>query len=137
MIESLATLFGDRFAHLGGYMKADTYIPIEQYVEEINRTKIIVNTQTIIERDQIKGRIKEVLSCGGFLLEQRTPNTNRFLENSGVVMFDDVGDAYRKILYYLVNESEREKLAKASREWLLNKYSPRTYVETVLGKLNA
>lgn len=135
LIRDLSAALGPAFAHLGGYMAGDTFLPREDYVHALNTARIVVNTQTVPERDQIKGRIKEALSCGAFLLEQDAPNARWFLEGSGVVLFADAPDAIAKIRHYLDRPEERARIAAASRDWLLARHSPRAYVDAVMGAL--
>ena len=56
VIAALQQRYGSRFRHLGGLMPWDKRIPVEEYVQAINRAKIVVNTQTASERVQVKGR---------------------------------------------------------------------------------
>lgn len=124
VVAALAERFGTRFHHLGGHMAEDKYVSIEAYVDAINRTKIIVNTQTYLHRQQIKGRVREVLSCGGFLLEQDNPESREFLEGSGVIFFSDMPDLIAKIDYYLAHDAERERIARATHDWYRARYTP-------------
>ncbi len=131
-VEALSKRYGHRFKKLGGYMPEDTFLSFDDYVLAINQSKIIVNTQTREERDQIKGRIKEVLSCGGFLIDQATPNTRRYYGDAPVVLFNDLDDLLAKIDYFLEHEDEREAIAAASHEWMTRRHSPKAYVRALL-----
>ncbi len=135
-IRQLSENFTNQFEHLGGYMTGDTFLSFDDYARAINQSKIIVNTQTSTRRDQVKGRVKEVLACGTFLLEQDTPNTRRFLEGSGVILFSDFDDLRNKIRYFLNHEREREDIAAKTRQWMLARYSPQIYVSKIIEALN-
>lgn len=124
IIAGLAQRFGSRFRHIGGHMTEDKFITIEDYVDAINRTKIIVNTQTYLERPQIKGRVREVLSCGGFLLEQDNSESREFLADSGVIFFSDLADLVAKIEHYLAHDGERARIARETYDWYQARYTP-------------
>ena len=135
-VNALGERYGDRFRKLGGYMPEDTFLSFDDYVLAINQTKIIVNTQTREERDQIKGRIKEVLSCGGFLIDQATPNTRRYFADAPVPLFSDLDDLFAKIDYYLDHDDERDAIAQASHDWMVARHSPQGFVRAVLGAVD-
>jgi spore maturation protein CgeB len=120
---------------MGGYMADDRFLSTDEYVRAINESRVVINTQTSTRRDQIKGRIKEVLSCSSFLLEQDSPNARRFLEGSGVPLFTNAEEAARLALYYLDHAQEREAMAAQSRAWVLAHHSPDKYVNQILGAL--
>lgn len=132
VMAALAQRFGARFRHLGGHTAEDTFVPIEAYVDAIHRTKVIVNTQTYLDRPQIKGRVREVLSCGGFLLEQDNAESRQFLEGSGVVFFSDIPDLIAKIEYYLAHDDERDRIARATHDWYGARYTPDLALQKII-----
>ena len=132
VIAALAQRFGPRFEHLGGHMAEDKFLSLEGYVDAINRTKIIVNTQTYLHRPQIKGRVREVLSCGGFLLEQDNVESREFLAGSGVTFFTDIPDLIAKIDHYLAQDAERDRIARATHEWYRARHTPDQALQRVI-----
>lgn len=131
VIDALQARYGAGFRHLGGYAPGDTYISIEDYVAAINRAKIVVNTQTA-GRYQLKGRVREVLSCGGFLLEQDNSESREFLAGSGVVMFAGRDDLFPAIDAYLADDAARERIARAARAWYLERYTPDLVMQQII-----
>lgn len=131
----LHTRYGARFQRLGGFMKEDRYLSVDDYVDCIRASRISINTQTRPERVQIKGRAKEVLACGGFLLEQDNPESRRFLEGSGVEFFSGFEELGRKLDYWLEHESERAKRAAESCAWYRARSRPDEHVDRILAAL--
>lgn len=132
VIAALSGRYGERFRHLGGYMPTDKFLAAEDYVEAINRAKIVVNTQTAPQRVQVKGRVREVLSCGGFLLEQDNPESRAFLDGSGVRLFGGVDQLFELIDTYLRDQSDREQIAHASHLWYKARYTPDILMQSIL-----
>lgn len=135
MIAALTLRYGPRFRHLGGHFASDQFLTLEQYIQGLNQTRIVVNTQTFMERIQLKARVREVLSCGAFLLEQDNEESRRFLEGSGVVLFGSYPDLFAKIDYYLAHDEERESLARQAHEWYRARYSPDRAMQQVVDAL--
>ena len=132
VIEALRQRYGERFRHLGGHMPWDKFVTAEEYVDAINRARIVVNTQTARERVQVKGRVREVLSCGGFLLEQDNPESREFLEGSGVAFFSGIEGLQAAIDTYLAQDTERERLARAAHDWYRARYTPDLAMQRIL-----
>ena len=135
VVAALRQRYGSRFVNAGGYMPGDNYLSYADYANLIHRAKIIVNTQTRPEREQVKGRVREVLACGGFLLEQSTGETERFLDGSGVILWNDMSDLGAKIDRYLADEGQREHIAATAHAWYQERYPARTYFDEVLALL--
>lgn len=132
VIAALAERFGPRFQHLGGHMAEDKFMSLESYVDAINRAKIVVNTQTYLHRPQIKGRVREVLSCAGFLLEQDNEESRAFLDGSDVVFFSDIPDLIAKVEHYLAHDAERDRIARATHDWYIARYTPDLALQQVV-----
>ena len=88
-----------------------------------------------MQRIQLKARVREVLSCGAFLLEQDTEESRRFLEGSGVVLFDGYPDLFAKIDHYLAHDEERERIARRAHEWYRARYSPDRAMQQIIDAL--
>lgn len=73
---------------------------------------------------QIKGRIFRVTGCGGFLLTEDADNLKDCYEiGKEIVCFNNTKDLIKKIKYYLANDKEREKIAKAGYERALRDHT--------------
>jgi hypothetical protein len=132
VITALQHRYGGRFQHLGGHMPWDKMLTVENYVEAINCAKIVVNTQTAPQRVQVKGRVREVLSCGGFLLEQDNAESREFLAGSDVVFFSGLDALFSSIDVYLANDAERDRIARSTHEWYRSCYTPDLAMQRII-----
>lgn len=133
IIAALRDRFGPRFVHVGGHMPEDRFVSLEDYAAAIRRARIVVNTQTWPgARVQVKGRVREVLSCGSFLLEQDNPESREFLEGSNVVLFRDRTDLMPQIDRFLAHPDEREAVARAAHGWYRARHSPDLAMQAII-----
>lgn len=117
-INTLKQKYGERFEHIGGVYENETPLPIEEYAKKLSETKIVINTQTYRGRVQCKGKVKEALASGVFLMEEDNPETRSIVpEGMGISYFSEPEGLFDKIDYYLENDSEREEIAKAGYDW--------------------
>lgn len=117
-INTLKQKYGERFRHIGGVYENETPLPIEEYAQKLSETKIVINTQTYPGRVQCKGKVKEALASGVFLLEEDNPETRSVVpEGMGVSYFSRAEILFEKIDYFLENDTERELIARAGYEW--------------------
>ncbi len=135
-IEFLQAELGDRFHHIGGVSHGDEPLPMEDYAKAIAQTKIVVNTQTYPFRLQCKGRVREVLASGSFLLEEANQETKTFLNHKDfLAYFDSPEMLLEKIKYYLRDDNLRESLAKRASQWFSENRSPESWTSTLIAKL--
>ncbi|HOV90578.1 MAG TPA: glycosyltransferase [Syntrophorhabdaceae bacterium] len=100
-----------------GLRLTDNWIPWEEYVKTINKSKICLSSQTVSYRTQIKGKVFDILACGTFCLTDRNREITKIIPDECVGYYTDFEDCYKKIIYYLENEEEREAIAKKGYEW--------------------
>lgn len=95
-------------------IKKDIFVIGDEMVKSINSYKIHLNCN--ISND-INYRTFETTGCGTFLLTNYTPGLE-LLFNIGteLVTYNNLEDLDNKVKYYLENEEEREKIAKAGYE---------------------
>ncbi len=123
-ISFLQQQFPEQFQHIGGVSHGQAPLPMADYAKAVSQSKIIVNTQTYPFRAQCKGKVREVLAAGRFLLEEDNPETRAFVpEGKGVIFFKDQQDLADKINYYLQHPDEREAIASAGYTWFEANYS--------------
>lgn len=80
-----------------------------------NQSKIVLNMSVASEggKIQIKGRDFEVPGCGSLLLTQESEEIKEyFIPREEIITYKNIDDAIKKIEYYLINDEEREKIAK-------------------------
>lgn len=95
-------------------IKKDIFVIGDSMVRAINSYKIHLNCN--ISND-INYRTFETTGCGTFLLTNYTPGLEKlFRIGEEIVVYDSIEDLDQKVAYYLENEEEREKIAKAGYE---------------------
>lgn len=94
------------------------------------QSKIVLNDYGIAAGGQgMNQRIYEVMGVGTFLL---TRDSQMFNEWKGMVCtFTSVEDCQEKILYYLLNEEEREVIAKRGQNFVLENFNYAKIMETL------
>jgi spore maturation protein CgeB len=124
--------FKGKFFHHGGYS-----ISTKNYVKKLNQTKIFVNTQTFPSyRIQCKGKIREALMCGVFILEEDNAETRSFIkEGNGIIYFKNKFDLKKKINYYLKYPKKREFIAKKGYIFAKKHLTPKKWVKFILKSL--
>lgn len=130
--DALKLRYGERFHRFAGFGPDDEYLPPSVYARRIRESRVVVNTQTLPERIQIKGRAKEVLCCGSYLIEQDNPESRAFLEGSGTEFFSSLDDLFEKIDAALPAEAEREARAATASTWYRKRNDPHRYVSEIL-----
>lgn len=121
------------FARIGGLVEKDNFLTNQQYALEIAASKIVINTQTMPTRVQLKGRVAQVISCGTFLLEQENDESKRYLDGIPVIFWRNESDLIEKLNYYIENETERESIAEGCRREWIERYSIEKFARIILG----
>ena len=95
-------------------IKKDIFVIGDDMVDVINSYKIHLNCN--ISND-INYRTFETTGCETFLLTNYTPGLEKLFDiGKEIVVYNDLNDLDHKVKYYLENEEEREKIAKAGYE---------------------
>ena len=95
-------------------IKKDLFVIGDDMVNAINSYKIHFNKNIA---DDINYRTFETTGCGTFLLTNYTPGLEKLFDiGKEIVVYNDLNDLDNKVKYYLENEEEREKIAKAGYE---------------------
>lgn len=91
------------------------YVSYDDMIDIFQKTKINLNfSKAPNDRLGIKGRIFEVPLAGGFLLTEYVPGIENYFElDKEIVCFKTEDELVEKVSYYLKNEKERIKIAKA------------------------
>lgn len=77
-----------------------------------------------MRRTQIKGRTFEIPGCGGFLISGPADNINDYyIPDKEMIFYKDKTDLVQKIKYYLVHDTEREKIRQAGYERTINEHT--------------
>lgn len=120
----------------GSNLNKDKRIPLEQYIETLQRSKISLNfSKSNSGLFQVKGRVFETMLCGAMLLEQSGAETSRlFEEGKEYISFTSASDLISKISYYLAHGDERKSIAEAGKKAVQERYSPEKYWKTLFKK---
>ncbi len=98
--------------------------------------KIVINDYVNMANDfNVNLRTKEVLSVGSFLLTRHNKNLNH-LGNVYFGTFTDNVDCLNKIIYYLANESIREKIALEGKLMALKEWNYNKIILDLMGKIS-
>jgi len=103
------------------------WMPIEQYIEVINRSKICISSQTLPTRRQIKGKVFHYLAGGAFCLTDSNPELRSLIPDGCVVYYESAADCIEKIRYYLVHDEERRRIAQLGHRWFCETFDYKTF----------
>ena len=100
-------------------------VSILQMHNEFNKSKINLNILTFENRDSTNLRNFEIPASGGFQLTERSDEILEiFEEDKEIVCFSSKEELFDKYLFYLKNDSIREKIAEAgTRKIFQNNHS--------------
>lgn len=87
---------------------------------------------------EITRRVFEGACCGRLVLTDRLPHTTKMEEllrdKEHVVYYEDMADLIEKINYYGEHEQERERIAQAGRQHILDNYTQVQVVDKLIAK---
>ncbi|GJL66515.1 MAG: hypothetical protein NPIRA05_14860 [Nitrospirales bacterium] len=112
------------------------YTSTGEYVSVFNRSKVVLNESAA---NDVNFRVFEALACGSLLLTERVGNgfEELFQDRKHVVMYDrsHIDQIIESAQYYASHTQEREEIAHAGREVVLNAHTTvhraQTIAETV------
>jgi hypothetical protein len=113
----------------------DGWLPLDRYIDTINQSKILVCTQTRPERIQVKGKVFEFMSCGGFCLIDRNWEYERLIPSDCVAYFDSPQDLVAKIVFYTEHERERLEIAQRGQEWFRGHFDYKSFWRAFLDRV--
>lgn len=96
----------------------DGWVSWPEYARLINGARICLCSATDPTRLQIKGKIFDFMACGAFCLTDSNAETDLLLPPGVAGRFTDEADCVERILHYLGDAGERERIAEAGRRWL-------------------
>jgi hypothetical protein len=116
----------------GGMMPGDALLPVADYAAELATSRIVVNTQTVAQRVQLKGRVAQCLASGTFLLEQDNPESRAYLDGIEVVFWRDTDELITLVRHHLDHPQEREAIARRTHEQWKARYDARRFVQSIV-----
>ncbi len=94
------------------------------YYYVLSRSKIVLNHHGSILPWAHNLRLFETTGIGSFLLTDNLPGVEELFEpGKEIETYSDLDECIEKIRYYLLNEEEREKIAKAGHKRTLNDHT--------------
>jgi len=116
----------------GGMMPGDAFLEPQDYARALAVSRIVVNTQTMGSRVQLKGRVAQALACGTLLLEQDNAESRRYLQGIPVPTWSSIDELAGQIRHYLDDEAARRAQASAARAAWMQRYSIQGFTSTLL-----
>jgi len=111
----------------------------DDYIKTICATRINLSFLRKMNRDLQTDRTMEVPACGAFMLAERTKEHLRlFAEDKEAAYFDvnNPDELLKKVEYFLENDEERLRIAKAGRERCINRgYSHHDRLKQILREI--
>ena len=115
-------------------LKFDEFVIGNDMVESINKYKIHFNRNI---SDDINYRTFETLGCQTFLLTNNTPGLNELFEiDKHLVTYDNMGDLFEKIDYYLNNDDKRNLIANGGYDHVKKNHTYLKRMEYFLEVIN-
>lgn len=108
-------------------------------MEGIEHTKFLNKGLMIVQNSrwgEITRRIFEGMACGKMILTDRLNESKKlhelFKEGEEIVFYDDMRDCIEKMNYYNENESERERIAFNGYQKVINNFTQKQVVNTLI-----
>ena len=113
---------------------------MDEYAEFYRNTKIVVNftkSDAGPGFNQFLGRVTEALTAGCLLLEEANPQTRRHLiPGKHYVEWSEPEELVNLCRYFLENEQERIRIAKAGQDIALSTLSPASFWKTIFDRVS-
>jgi Glycosyl transferases group 1 len=107
----------------------------ENYINEMKKSKICFNKSMSYD---MNAKMLEIVASGTFMLTNYNEDFMEMIdynENITKMVYNDDLDFEFKKKYYLTNESERENIAKLSREYILSNHSFESRAKLIIEKI--
>ena len=136
MVIFLKTNYPDTFEVYGDnwMFQENSYIH-DQYAESqlYRSAKIAINCSQFDYRRYSSDRILRIMGSGAFCLSKWFPEIeNDYQDGKHLVLWRDFVDLKNKIDYYLKNDSERKRIARAGNELVLKKATTKMMIKNIL-----
>lgn len=136
-LDVLSKKFPD--AYIGGGQRQQRLTPY-QYAEIIRKSEICINfAGHPAGYHQVKGRVYEVLTCGGLLMESKNPATSKiFKPNEHYVEFDGPDDLIKQVERYnklIPCIKEGNTIWANGHKRLTTRYSSQLFWDTIMSRI--
>ncbi len=106
---------------------SDKWIPIDDYVDVINRSRICLSSQTLPHRLQIKGKVFHYLACGSLCLSDYNTEIAGIVPEDALAFYTGFEDCVTKIEKYLSDKDLLERTAQAGYRWFTETFDYRKF----------
>jgi hypothetical protein len=119
----------------GGMMPTDAMLSIEDYAADLAASRIVVNTQTLGSRTQVKGRVAQCLASGTLLLEQDNAESRSYLAGIEVPLWRDTTELAQLLRHFMAEPAQRDAMAQRAHAQWKARYSAAGFVQTICDTL--
>lgn len=111
----------------------DKWLENPEYLYAINGTKVGIGANSFNRRKYSSDRLGNYMACGTFYLTQYIDGIEEcFKQGIELDWFNSLDEMIEKTKYYIDHEKEREKIAKAGREFILKHFDYKPLVRNLL-----
>jgi hypothetical protein len=112
------------------------HLTTDEYAEIFKRSKITISFSRASYSHVINARPFEAMACGAMLLEQENFETPKlFIPYIDYVPYSSKEDLYNKIVYYLNNDEQREKIANSGNQKIKIYYNTNLFWTQIINKI--
>jgi len=132
-------VFGKGWDKIGLGQYSGGYIADSDFPKVINKCKISITTLQAGDNStlQIKGRLFEIGACKSFQLVEANPLLEDYFEEGNeIVTYNSYTDLKGKILYYLWNDYERNRIAQNAYYKVIKEHSWQKRIEAIFNMVN-
>lgn len=105
----------------------------EAAAEKFSQSKVVLNPPI---KDDLNMRVFETLGTGSFLLTEDIPSIHDFFDDGKhLVLYKTLDEAIEKAKYYIEHDDEREKIAKAGYEEVIDKHTYKHRIQAMLSAM--
>lgn len=126
------------FHKFGGLMgnrdvnNPDNWIPLEEYAEIINQSRICICSQTDPHREQIKGKIFHFMACGSLCLSDYTKDVAALVPEEAIVFYKSHEECLSKIKELIGDKALLNKISTDGYNWFHNHYDYKSFWKNTL-----
>lgn len=126
IVEKLRNAFGNKFGVFGTFPGSNGNFNHDQVAESVNYcgAKIAINCSHFFCDMYSSDRILRIMGSGVMCLSHHFPSIDKmYTVGKHLDTFNSLDEMIRKCHYYLEHVGQREAIAKAGQEWVLQNYT--------------
>ncbi|MEK6908493.1 MAG: glycosyltransferase [Nanoarchaeota archaeon] len=113
------------------------FLDKEDYTKVINQSRInLCFNKNYLGTTHVIQKFFEINACKSFMLTEYCKGySDLFISGKELVMFKDSKELYEKVIYYLKNENEMEKIAESAYEKIIADYSSKVELDNIFTQI--